>query len=279
MYDETKDEQKAQGWTAFVLDTNGNGKRDAYVEPDQPIDPTKDKRINAPFYGVAPSPVDGLGLGIGDRASRGRSSASRPVRTRRRPRWRKSTRCRGTTAKRRSRRLRRAAWTSTATASCGPVLSSGHLASFDRRKCKGPLNGPTATGQHCPEGWTLYPLPGPNYKGATRFGQRRHRLLRLRRSLRHARPGGKNVPLATGNGSEALLALVTAVADVPRAVSDGLLREGLRWPHRRSERRLEGQGDLIDLRDARAVPHRRRQGDDEQAGEVPGAPEPVGSCR
>ena len=58
VYDETKDEQKAQGWTVFVLDTNGNGKRDAYVEPDQPVDPTKDKRINAPFYGVAPSPVD-----------------------------------------------------------------------------------------------------------------------------------------------------------------------------------------------------------------------------
>jgi hypothetical protein len=56
VYDKTKDEQKAQGWTVFVLDTNGNGKRDAYVEPDQPIDPTKDKRINAPFYGVAPTP-------------------------------------------------------------------------------------------------------------------------------------------------------------------------------------------------------------------------------
>ena len=39
-------------------------------------------------------------------------------------------------------------------------LASGHLASFDRRKCKGPLNGPTATGKHCPEGWTFYPLPG-----------------------------------------------------------------------------------------------------------------------
>ena len=40
-------------------------------------------------------------------------------------------------------------------------LASGHMASFDRRKCKGPLNGPTATGKHCPEGWTLYPFPGP----------------------------------------------------------------------------------------------------------------------
>jgi len=87
------------------------------------------------------------------------------------------------------------------------VLSSGHLASFDRRKCKGPLNGPTATGQHCPEGWTLYPLPGPNYKGATDNGSAesayydfvdRFDMLGV----------GKEVPIATGNLSESLLALV-----------------------------------------------------------------------
>ena len=59
MFDETHDEEKSQGWTALILDTNGNGKRDEYVEPDQPIDPTKDKRINAAFYGVTVSPVDG----------------------------------------------------------------------------------------------------------------------------------------------------------------------------------------------------------------------------
>jgi len=87
------------------------------------------------------------------------------------------------------------------------VLSSGHLASFDRRKCKGPLNGPAAMGQHCPEGWALYPFPGPNYKGATEAGSAdtayynfvdRFDMLGM----------GKNVALATGNGSEALLALI-----------------------------------------------------------------------
>ena len=46
MFDETGDEEKSQGWTALIVDTNGNGKRDAYVEPNQPVDPTKDKRIN-----------------------------------------------------------------------------------------------------------------------------------------------------------------------------------------------------------------------------------------
>jgi hypothetical protein len=87
------------------------------------------------------------------------------------------------------------------------VLSSGHLASFDRRKCKGALNGPTATGQHCAEGWTLHALPGPNYKNAADSASAesayydfvdRFDMLGL----------GKDVPLATGNLSEGLLALV-----------------------------------------------------------------------
>ncbi len=59
MFDETGDAAKSQGWTALVLDTNGNGKRDDYVEPNQPVDPAKDKRIVAGFYAVMPNPVDG----------------------------------------------------------------------------------------------------------------------------------------------------------------------------------------------------------------------------
>ena len=60
MLEETGDEAKSQGWTPFILDTNGNGKRDeGYIEPNQPVDPTKDKRIRVGFYAVAPSPVDG----------------------------------------------------------------------------------------------------------------------------------------------------------------------------------------------------------------------------
>src|SRR2546427_724928 len=59
MFEETGDEARSQGWTALILDTNGNGKRDDYVEPNQPLDPTKDKRVVAAFYGIAVSPVDG----------------------------------------------------------------------------------------------------------------------------------------------------------------------------------------------------------------------------
>ena len=61
MFDETGDAAKSQGWSPFVLDTNGNGKRDDYVEPNQPLDPSKDKRIvpGSGPYAVMPSPVDG----------------------------------------------------------------------------------------------------------------------------------------------------------------------------------------------------------------------------
>src|SRR5258705_11702399 len=87
------------------------------------------------------------------------------------------------------------------------VLSSGHLASFDRSKCKCSLNGPTASGQHWIEGWTLYRLPGPNYKGAVENASAdsayydfvdRFDLLGV----------GKDVPVATGNLSEGGLSLV-----------------------------------------------------------------------
>jgi hypothetical protein len=206
IYDETKDEKKAQGWTVFVLDTNGNGKRDEYVEPDAPIDPTKDKRINAPFYGVAPSPIDNsiwgsvLGMpGALVRLTLGSNPPSTALSEIYEVPWNNpKAPAQGFAPRGMDVDSNGVVWT---------VLSSGHHASFDRRKCKGPLNGPNATGQHCPEGWTLYPFPGPNYKGASDSGSAdtayydfvdRFDMLGM----------GKDIPLATGNGSEALLALV-----------------------------------------------------------------------
>ena len=49
---------------ALVVDTNGNGKRDAYTEPGEPQDPKKDMRISAGFYGVAPNPGGRFHLGL-----------------------------------------------------------------------------------------------------------------------------------------------------------------------------------------------------------------------
>ncbi len=87
------------------------------------------------------------------------------------------------------------------------VLGSGHLASFDRRKCKGPLNGPAATGQQCTEGWTLYPSPGPNFEGVKDSGSADSHYYDWVDQF-DTLGLGKNTPIATGNSSDSLLALV-----------------------------------------------------------------------
>lgn len=197
MFDETHDEMKSQGWTALVLDANGNGKRDAYVEPNQPIDPARDKRYGNAFYAVAPAPdgsVWGSVLGYHGAVVRLNPGPNPPetalAEVYEPPLPGYSPR--GGDVDRNG-----VYWA---------ALASGHLASFDRRKCKGPLNGPKATGQHCPEGWTLYPEPLPQLKGVSEPGSAEasyytwvdwHDTLGL----------GTNVPIDTGNGSEGLLVL------------------------------------------------------------------------
>jgi hypothetical protein len=91
------------------------------------------------------------------------------------------------------------------------VLASGHFASFDRRRCKGPLNGPNATGQQCLEGWRLYQTPGPQFKGVTDLGSADSHYYNWVDAF-DTLGMGRNVPIATGNGSEALLALDPATA-------------------------------------------------------------------
>jgi hypothetical protein len=85
------------------------------------------------------------------------------------------------------------------------ALASGHMASFDRRKCKGPLNGPKATGQHCREGWTFYPEPLPQLKGVTDVGSSEGSYYTWVDQF-DTFGLGANTPINTGNASEALLA-------------------------------------------------------------------------
>ncbi|HXL33878.1 MAG TPA: hypothetical protein VN953_03095 [Gemmatimonadales bacterium] len=204
LFDQTGDEEKAQGWTALILDANGNGKRDAYVEPDQPVDPAKDKRIAAGFYAVAPAPdgsIWGTSLGFPGAVVRLNPGPNPPATALAElyelPLDRSGDPVEGFSPRGGDVDRNGVYWT---------ALASGHLASFDRRKCKGPLNGPTATGQHCPEGWTFYPEPLPQLQGVTTPGSAeasyytwvdQFGVLGL----------GTNVPINTGNGSEALLVL------------------------------------------------------------------------
>jgi hypothetical protein len=203
LYDETGDEAASQGWTALILDTNGNGQRDAYVEPGDPVDPNRDKRIAAGFYGVAPAPdgsvwASSLGYpGAVVRLMPGPNppatalaelyelpldSSGRPI---------EGFSPRGFDIDRNG-----VAWV---------ALASGHLASFDRSRCSGPLNGPTATGQHCPEGWTFHAEPLPQFKGVTTPGSAEASYYTWVDQF-DTFGLGENTPINTGNASEGLLA-------------------------------------------------------------------------
>jgi hypothetical protein len=204
MFDETGDEEKSQGWTPLIIDTYGNGKRDAWVEPNQPLDPTKDKRIDGGFYAVSPAPdgsVWGSMLGFPGAVVR-LIPGSNPTETALIEYYELPLKSPGVPVEGFSPRgmdvdRNGVAWT---------ALSSGHMASFDRRKCKGPLNGPKATGQHCPEGWSFYAEPLPQMKGAINSGSSEGSYYTWVDQF-DTLGLGANVPINTGNASEGLLAL------------------------------------------------------------------------
>jgi len=206
-FDATGDDVKSQGWAPIVTNVTGSGKRESFVAPDQPTDPNKDKWVKAAFYGVMPSPkgdvIWGQSMGPGfsripqpsllirfipgsDPTKTGVSEIFQP------PEGAFGTR--GVDVD-----LNGVAWT---------VLSSGHLASFDRSKCKSPLSGPdAATGKQCAEGWTLYRFPGPQFKGVAETGSANHAYY-VWVDLYNTLGLGANVPIASTNGGESLLALV-----------------------------------------------------------------------
>jgi hypothetical protein len=195
--DETGDIQKAQGWTSLVLDTNGNGKRDdGYTEPGQPQDPNKDMRIGPTFYAVMPSPVDNTVWG----AIRGSPGAVVRVDPGTNPHRALAEifyvplpgfGVRGGDIDKQGRAV--------------VSLASGHMGIFDRRKCKGPLNGPTATGNHCPEGWTFHQYPGPGFKG---LGENSAESSYYSWVDQHNTFGlGDDIPMSTANLMDGLVAL------------------------------------------------------------------------
>ena len=212
LYDETGDERFSQGWCPGVLDTNGDGK------PTKPwngigedIDPTRDTLVRAGGYGVIYNPRDGtlwasqtgpfpgriVRLDFGDDPPETcvaeiyeppsiENTDVDPSKTGHAPR--------GIDVDRNG-----VIWTA--------LSGSGHMASFDRSKCTGPLNGPDATGQHCPEGWTLYATPGPQMKGVSDPGSADYHYYNWVDQY-NTLGLGENVPIANGSTSDALLALL-----------------------------------------------------------------------
>ena len=199
VFEETGDEVRAQGWSPFVLDTNGNGKRDPHVEPGQTPNAAQDTRIAANLYSVAYNPKDGsiwgTQLGYPGRLVRvapGPDPTHTALTEVYEPPF-PGYGPRGGDIDRNG-----VYWTS---------LASGHLGSFDRGKCKGPLNGPKATGKHCPEGWTLYRFPGPQFRDVKDDGSAEASYYTWVDQF-NTLGLGENVPIATGNMSDSYFALV-----------------------------------------------------------------------
>jgi hypothetical protein len=224
MWDQTHDAEKSQGWTALVLDTNGNGRRDTYLEGEQKVattpsgeslgtssavnsvaDPTEDTRLNAAFYGIAvgkdgmvwgsvlgfPGGIVRLNPGENPPETALAEYYQAPWNDPRAPVWGFSPRGMDIDGN-------GVVWV---------ALASGHLASFDRSKCTGPLNGPRATGRQCPEGWTLYQSPGPKFKNVTLSGSAdSHYYVWVDQF--DTLGLGRNTPILTGNSSDSLIALV-----------------------------------------------------------------------
>ncbi len=206
LFDETGDERAAQGWCPTILDTNGDGKVGEYTEPNEARDPTKDARISGFAYGIIPNPVDGS-IWIArpypnpvpgelvrlDPASCLAERYEPPFETDAVPPSQWGHGPRGIDADRNG-----LIWTA--------LGGSGHLASFDRAKCQ-VLNGPEATGQHCPEGWTLYPTPGPKMKGVSAAGSADFHYYMWVDQF-DTLGLGANVPLVNGTTSDSLIALL-----------------------------------------------------------------------
>jgi hypothetical protein len=162
-FDKTHDAGASQAWCPGVIDTNGDGKiSTGWTEPKEAVDPKRDHRIEFGCYAIGISPTDGSiwcsGIGHDDTTLVRLERGSNPPNS-----------CKAEVYE--------------PPKSMAPLTYSGGVAidshgvvwqnwrgvhkifSFDRRKCK-VLNGPTATGQQCPEGWTEYTKPGPTFKGS-----------------------------------------------------------------------------------------------------------------
>ncbi len=202
-YEATGDEAASQGWTPLILDTNGNGKRDKYVEPNDPVNPSMDKRIAKGLYACSPAAdgsVWGSSLGYPGAVIRlnpgPNPSETALVEYYELPLNEAGEPIEGFSPRGMDVDREGVAWV---------ALASGHMASFDRRKCK-TTNGPTATGQHCPEGWTFYTEPLPQLQGVTTPGSAEGSYYTWVDQF-NSFGLGENIPINTGNESEGLLAL------------------------------------------------------------------------
>jgi hypothetical protein len=187
-WDQTKDPAQSVGWCPMVLDTNGDGTispdraqwnlklegvgggeganisfKDAVANAEGQLDPTKDTRIAGFNYGMGISPKDQsywaakfspyIPSGI-VRLDPG-SNPPLTCKTEYYEPPKVNGEYRAYNARGVDVDADGVAWV---------AFGTGAIGRFDRSQCK-VLNGPTATGQHCPEGWQIIETPGPKFPG------------------------------------------------------------------------------------------------------------------
>ena len=165
IWDETEDTEAAQGWCPTVLDTNGDGVITAgWTEPEEPVDPMRDHRIAYGCYSPAYNKADGTvwcsDNGLDDNTLMRLTVGSNPPES-----------CVAEVYMPPPSVQNPPPYGSGGLhiTSDGLVWQdwrgSGHFASFDRSACT-VTNGPEATGQSCPEGWTFYRMDKPTFANA-----------------------------------------------------------------------------------------------------------------
>jgi hypothetical protein len=194
VFDKTGDEQAAQGWCPAYYDTKGTGQYDAKV----------DKTVEGFPYGLAVNPVDGsvwyTALGLPGKLVRVDRGSNPPATCRTEvyePPYENPK------APGKAGFFGRGLSVDTSGVLWVALAGSGHLASFDRRKCA----TRAGTGQQCPEGWTLYQMPGPEMNGASGFSADYPYFDWVDQF--DALGLGKNTPIATGTNSDSLVVLNT----------------------------------------------------------------------
>jgi hypothetical protein len=194
--EQTGDEARSQGWCRGYYDINKDGRIDPAV--DKPIDMPRPYSVipnnfDGSVWAAVPEPVPGKIVRIDPKTCVG--EAYEPPFDRKNP-YANGT---GFTPRGIDIDSKGIIWTA--------LAGSGHLASFDRSKCK-VLNGPEAVdGQHCVEGWTLYPVPGPRFKGVDNQIQVDYHYYNYVDQF-NTLGLGKDVALVNGTDSDSLVAYI-----------------------------------------------------------------------
>ncbi len=195
--DKTGDQQAAQGWCRLYFDVDGDGR------------PNRDKPVPGGPYSVIQSPTDGSLWGAVTQTP-GHivrlSLGSNPPETCVGEMYQVPFDAFPTRNNARSGFLPRGIDVDSQGVVWTGLAGSGHLASFDRRKCKVLTGESATTGRHCAEGWTLYPTGGPKMQGVTADWNADFHYYSYVDQF-DALGMGRDTPLMNGTNSDSLIAL------------------------------------------------------------------------